>query len=110
MKNHRLRPRKPRLTAVGIRCLGHETPLYPQKLALISPTSGDRLVGIFRLRAKGHGVCCFVLRSVNLLLAWSFAVAYISEPCVMDAYEYEVGRKNRSSLQYTVSILFLRLP
>jgi hypothetical protein len=29
--------------------------LYPQKLTLTSPTSGDRSVGIFRLRTKGHG-------------------------------------------------------
>jgi hypothetical protein len=30
--------------------------LYPQKLALTSPTSGGRLVGRIRLRTKGHGV------------------------------------------------------
>jgi hypothetical protein len=30
--------------------------LYPQKLALTSPTSGGRSVGIVRLRTKGHGV------------------------------------------------------
>jgi hypothetical protein len=29
---------------------------YPQKLALTSPTSGGRSVGIGRLRTKGHGV------------------------------------------------------
>jgi hypothetical protein len=29
---------------------------YPQKLALISPTSGGRSVGIVRLRTKGHGL------------------------------------------------------
>jgi hypothetical protein len=29
---------------------------YPQKLALTSPTSGVRSVGIVRLRTKGHGV------------------------------------------------------
>jgi hypothetical protein len=34
--------------------LGH--PLYPQKLAPTSPTSGCRWVGIVRLRSKGHGV------------------------------------------------------
>jgi hypothetical protein len=28
------------------------TPLYPQKLALTSPTSGGRSVGIVRLRTK----------------------------------------------------------
>jgi hypothetical protein len=30
--------------------------LYPQKLALTSPTSGGRSVGIVRLRIKGPGV------------------------------------------------------
>jgi hypothetical protein len=30
--------------------------LYPQKLAITSPTSGGRSVGIVLLRTKGHGV------------------------------------------------------
>jgi hypothetical protein len=30
--------------------------LYPQKLALTSPTSGGRSVGIVRVRTKSHGV------------------------------------------------------
>jgi hypothetical protein len=30
----------------------HATPLYPQKLALTSPTSGGRSVGIVRSRTK----------------------------------------------------------
>ena len=37
---------------MGIRCADHVTPLYPQKLALISPTSGGRSVGIVRSRTK----------------------------------------------------------
>jgi hypothetical protein len=35
---------------VGIRCADHAKPLYPQKLALTSPTRGGRSVGIVRLR------------------------------------------------------------
>jgi hypothetical protein len=35
---------------------------YPQKLALTSPTSGDRSVGIVRLRTKGHGVWFIICR------------------------------------------------
>jgi hypothetical protein len=37
---------------VGIRCADHATPLYPLKLALTSPTSGGRSVGIVRLQTK----------------------------------------------------------
>jgi len=37
---------------VGIRCADHVTPLYPQKLALTSPTGGGRSVGIVRVRTK----------------------------------------------------------
>ena len=40
------------LTAVGTRCPDHVTPLYPQKLALTSPTGGGRSVGIVRVRTK----------------------------------------------------------
>ena len=47
-----LRSRKQRLMAVGIRCTDHVTPLYPQKLALTSPTGGGRFVGIVRSRTK----------------------------------------------------------
>ena len=41
-----------RLTAVGTRCADHVTTLYPQKLALTSPTGGGRSVGIVRVRTK----------------------------------------------------------
>ena len=46
------RSRKQRLTVVGTRCADHVTPLYPQKLALTSPTGGGRSVGIVRERTK----------------------------------------------------------
>jgi hypothetical protein len=39
-------------TAVGIRHAGHMSPLYPQKLALTSPTNGGRSVGIIRSRTQ----------------------------------------------------------
>jgi hypothetical protein len=37
---------------VGNHCADHVTPLYPQKLALTSPTGGSRCVGIVRSRIK----------------------------------------------------------
>jgi hypothetical protein len=40
------------ITAVGIRRTDHATPLYAQKLALTSPTSGGRSVGMVRSRTK----------------------------------------------------------
>jgi hypothetical protein len=46
------RSKKPRLRPYGIRHTDHATPLYQQKLALTSPTSGGRSVGIARSRTK----------------------------------------------------------
>ena len=46
-----------RLAAVGTRCADHVTPLYPQKLALTSPTGGGRSVGIVRVRTKATEEC-----------------------------------------------------
>jgi len=37
---------------VGTRCANHVTPLYPQKLALTSPTGGGRSVRMVRSRTK----------------------------------------------------------
>ena len=37
---------------MGIRCAEHVTPSIRKKLALSSPTGGDRSVGIVRLRTK----------------------------------------------------------
>jgi len=48
---------------VGTRCADHVTPLYPQKLALTSPTGGGRSVDIVRVRTKATEFvlfCCDV--------------------------------------------------
>jgi hypothetical protein len=57
--------RKQRLTAVGIRCTDHVTPLYPQKLALTSPTGGGRCVGIVRSRTKATAFFFYYYISPN---------------------------------------------
>ena len=48
------------LTAVGIRCADHVTPLYLQKLALTSPTGSGRSVGIVRSRTKATEFFFFI--------------------------------------------------
>ena len=47
--------------AVGTRCADHVTPLYPQKLALTSPTGGSRTVSIVRVWTKAMEFVCFCL-------------------------------------------------
>jgi hypothetical protein len=53
---------------VGIRCADHATPSICKKLALTSPKSGGRLVGIVRLRTKSNGVQFFFLVQRNVPL------------------------------------------
>jgi len=54
-----------RLTAVGTRCADHVTPLYPQKLALTSPTSGGRSVDIVPVRTKATEFSLVLVYCVN---------------------------------------------
>jgi hypothetical protein len=47
-------------TETNLKCrTDHATPLYPQKLALNSPTSGGRLVGIVCSRTKATELVSF---------------------------------------------------
>jgi len=46
---------------VGTRCADHVTPLYPQKLALTSPTGGGRSVGIVRSRTKATELVSYII-------------------------------------------------
>ena len=47
---------------MGIRCADHVTPLYPQKLALTSPTGGGHSVGVVRSRTKATELLLFAAK------------------------------------------------
>ena len=74
---------------MGTRCADHVTPLYPQKLALTSPTGGGRSVGIVRVRTKAtelFNVCSystcrrrFITASLRLNIYYKFIVVSICE-------------------------------
>jgi len=51
---------------VGTRYADHVTPLYPQKLALTSPTGGGRSVGIVRVRTKATEFVCLVGSTIEI--------------------------------------------
>jgi hypothetical protein len=50
------------ITAVGIRRTDHATRLSPQKLALTSPTSGGRLVGMVLSLTKATELLLFLFQ------------------------------------------------
>ena len=58
---------------MGIRCADHVTPLYPQKLALNSPTGGGRSVGIVRSRTKATEFS--LVFSVNWMVLMIFKIS-----------------------------------
>jgi hypothetical protein len=62
--------RKPKLTAVGIRCATPRNTLYPLKLALTSTTSGGRSVGIVRWRTKASEVFFSSLYNFIFKILW----------------------------------------
>jgi hypothetical protein len=65
---------------VGTRSADHVNPLYPQKLALTSPTSSGRSVGIVRLRTKSHRVFFFCSGRKSVILGLCCGKTKVSEP------------------------------
>ena len=59
---------------MGIRCADHVTPLYPQKLALTSPTGGGRSVGIVRSRTKVTEFSFSLVGQIKNLIRKDFSV------------------------------------
>jgi len=59
------------------------TPLYPQKLALTSPTGGGRSVGIVHVRTKATEFVCYIL-SVSFSLKCSlFHNSNVFDSCII---------------------------
>ena len=56
---------------MGTRCAGHVTPLYPQKLAVTSPTGGGRSVGIVRVRTKATEFNMTFTRHTAPMVNWA---------------------------------------
>jgi hypothetical protein len=69
------RSRKQILTAVGTRCADHVTPLYPQKLALTSPTGGGRSVGIVLSRTKATEFSFYYSLALQLSAGYGLLVS-----------------------------------
>ena len=55
---------------MGIRCADHVTPLYPQKLALTSPTDGGRSIVIVRSRTKATDFFFYLTYSLIYQHQW----------------------------------------
>jgi len=62
---------------VGTRCADHVTPLYPQKLALTSPTGGGRSFGIVRVRTKATEFVCLLITTDVIVIIFGTNVFFI---------------------------------
>jgi hypothetical protein len=98
--------RKPRLTAVGIRCADHVTPSIRKKLALTLPRSGGHSVGIVCLRTKATEFSFSVLESTMSFLNDSIqtvvrdVMRYIENPYFIYKSHYVIG----SRLHFLLSV------
>jgi len=82
---------------VGNRCASHVTPLYPQKLALTSPTGGGRSVGMVRSRTKAteFSFSFFFYVSVSV----EHQSSHLPENCTLAKEEVIVSGKVISQLR-----------
>ena len=72
---------------MGNRCADHVTPLYPQKLALTSPTGGGRSVGTVCVRTKATEFSSlYTLRFFSLQNAVCFIILTYLVPELLTFY------------------------
>ena len=102
---------------MGIRCADHVTHLYPQKLALTSPTGGGgRSVGIVRSRTKATEFVCllyvrmYVCMCVCMYVSRSALVGYCTDCRNIHItnntnYLYSVGISRRMTAEGVFDIL-----
>jgi hypothetical protein len=76
-------------TAVGIRHADHVAPSIRKKLALTSPTSGGRSVGIVRSQTQDHGV--FLYRRMDRLCGLVIRVPACRTESIVFPVRYELN-------------------
>jgi len=70
------------------------TPLYPQKLALTSPTGGGRSVGIVRLRTKATE---YVLFTCFTVYTTEHTYMHFTDTTIADAMHFTYSMEQRPS-------------
>ena len=105
--------------AVGTRCADHVTPIYPQKLALTSPTGGGRSVGIVRVRTKATEfsfLACYGAESYLRSYSWSaalYSLTFMKErslfPCPQEVETYHGSRLGPHECNSYSSMVFLKV-
>ena len=84
---------------MGIRCADNVTPLYPQKLAVTSPTGGGRSVGVVLSRTKAT-------EFIFIFYVLFFAVLTISVLCCLHATIYRKLNYHYSEEQQSILTVY----
>jgi hypothetical protein len=82
--------------------------LYPQELALASPTSGGRSVGIFRSRTKATEFC-FVFWRLNSIYLSHYAIFSPNNELISGRMRYMNTKWTRVHYEYVVFQIWIRI-
>ena len=88
---------------MGTRCADHVTPLYPQKLALTSPTGGGRSVGIVRVRTKATEFSFYCFSTATMVTRTRLNVTLIRtyNACIVGRTDFNpTAASRRMCLKY----------